>query len=36
VPFEGPLVIEDRETTILVPPGWSATTDVHHNVVITR
>lgn len=36
VPVDGPLVIEDRETTILVPPDWSATTDAHHNVVITR
>lgn len=32
----GPVVVEDRETTILVPPGWFAAIDAQNNVVITR
>jgi N-methylhydantoinase A/oxoprolinase/acetone carboxylase beta subunit len=35
-PVAGPLVVEDRESTILVPPGWSAAIDANRNVVITR
>lgn len=35
-PVDGPMVIEDRETTILVPPGWSASTDPDLNVILTR
>jgi N-methylhydantoinase A/oxoprolinase/acetone carboxylase beta subunit len=35
-PVPGPVVVEDRETTILVPPGWHVCTDAGLNVVLTR
>ena len=31
---EGPLLIGDDTSTAYVPPGWSARTDAHHNVVL--
>jgi N-methylhydantoinase A/oxoprolinase/acetone carboxylase beta subunit len=32
--FEGPAVVEQTDTTLLVPPGASATVDQHLNIVI--
>jgi len=29
----GPAIIEERETTIVIPPGWSATVDAFGCVV---
>ena len=31
----GPAIIEERETTIVIPPGWSATVDAFGCVVAT-
>jgi N-methylhydantoinase A len=33
--FDGPAIIEERETTIVVPPGWHATVDAFGCVVAT-
>lgn len=33
--FDGPAIIEERETTIVVPPGWHATVDTFGCVVAT-
>ena len=33
---EGPLLIADDTSTAYVPPGWRATVDSHHNVILTR
>jgi N-methylhydantoinase A len=35
-PVPGPLVIADGESTIVVPPTWSATVDSDFNVVLSR
>jgi N-methylhydantoinase A len=32
----GPALIEERETTLVVPPGWQATVDDHGCVIATR
>ncbi|MBB4684051.1 hydantoinase/oxoprolinase family protein [Amycolatopsis jiangsuensis] len=34
-PKPGPLVVEDMDSTTLVPPGARARLDTHHNIVIT-
>ena len=33
---EGPVLIEERETTIVIPPGWKATVDRLGCIVATR
>ena len=33
---EGPVLIEERETTIVIPPGWKATVDRFGCIVATR
>ena len=35
-PRDGPLVVEEYDTTIVVPPGWQATRDGWNNIVIDR
>ena len=35
-PREGPLVVEEYDTTIVVPPGWEASRDGWNNVVVDR
>ncbi|MDQ0390944.1 hydantoinase/oxoprolinase family protein [Labrys monachus] len=32
----GPLVVEEADATTVVPPGWRATLDAQHNIVIDR
>jgi len=32
----GPALLEDSTSTISIPAGWSATTDDHHNLILTR
>jgi N-methylhydantoinase A/oxoprolinase/acetone carboxylase beta subunit len=34
--YEGPLIIEDDEATVVVPPGWRATIDDHATVTMRR
>jgi len=36
VPREGPLIVEEYDTTIVVRPGWSARLDDWNNVVLER
>jgi N-methylhydantoinase A/oxoprolinase/acetone carboxylase beta subunit len=31
----GPALIEDRWSTVIVPPGWQARLDGHANLIIT-
>ena len=31
--FDGPAIVEERETTIVIPPGWHATVDAFGCVV---
>jgi N-methylhydantoinase A len=33
---EGPAIVEERESTAVVPPGWTATTDQHANLDLQR
>ncbi|MFQ6043153.1 MAG: hydantoinase/oxoprolinase family protein [Candidatus Poribacteria bacterium] len=33
---QGPLIIEEYDSTIVVPPGWNASLDKRGNVLITR
>jgi N-methylhydantoinase A len=35
-PVVGPLIVVDHESTVVVPPGWSARTDDAFDVVLTR
>jgi N-methylhydantoinase A len=32
----GPLLLDEPDTTIVVPPGWTAALDARHNVVLSR
>lgn len=32
----GPLIVEEYDSTTVVPPGWHATLDVFTNIIITR
>ncbi|MFF3569143.1 hydantoinase/oxoprolinase family protein [Nocardia jiangxiensis] len=32
----GPLIVDDRESTVVVPPTWNATIDNSANIVLTR
>ena len=34
--LEGPAIIEERETTIVLPPGWSAVVDQIGCIVARR
>ncbi|HSV50514.1 MAG TPA: hydantoinase/oxoprolinase family protein [Burkholderiaceae bacterium] len=34
-PVQGPLIVEEYDSTVVIPPGASAMTDEHHNIVIT-
>jgi len=33
--LNGPAIIEERETTIVIPPGWKAGVDAYGCVVAT-
>jgi N-methylhydantoinase A len=35
-PHEGPCIVEEYDTTCLVPPGWTARLDRHGNIVMSR
>lgn len=35
-PREGPLVVEEYDTTIVVPPGWRASRDGWNNILVDR
>jgi N-methylhydantoinase A len=35
-PQPGPLIIEEPDTTIVVPPGWSVSSDQHSNLTLSR
>ena len=32
----GPAIVEERETTIVVPPGWEAKVDAYRNLILER
>jgi N-methylhydantoinase A len=32
----GPVIIEEVDTTVVVPPGWTATVDAHGFIILTR
>ena len=32
--LEGPALIDDKTTTVLVPPGFACEVDVYHNLVL--
>jgi N-methylhydantoinase A len=32
----GPMIVEEPDTTVLVPPGWSANLDAYSNVVLNK
>lgn len=32
----GPAIVEERETTIVVPPGWHAEVDAYRNLILER
>ena len=34
--IDGPLIIEEPDTTIVVPPGWSVSKDEHENLLLER
>ncbi|MFF5989484.1 hydantoinase/oxoprolinase family protein [Prauserella flavalba] len=34
--LEGPVIIEQPDGVVVIPPGGAATTDVHGNIVVTR
>lgn len=34
--IDGPVIIEDHESTVVVPPNWSAEVDASFNIVLTR
>lgn len=33
---DGPLIIEEPDTTVVVPPGWSVLRDAHGNLILRR
>jgi len=34
--LQGPVIIEQFDTTIVVPPGWRVSTDAYANLMIER
>src|SRR5262249_17936704 len=34
--FAGPAIVEQFDATTVVPPGWRATVDRFHNLILTR
>jgi N-methylhydantoinase A len=34
-PVQGPVIVEEYDSTVVIPPGASAIADEHHNIVIT-
>jgi N-methylhydantoinase A len=34
-PLGGPLVIEEFDTTVVVPPGWRSELDSYGNIILT-
>ena len=32
----GPVIVEEFDTTVVVPPSWAARIDVHGNIVLSR
>jgi N-methylhydantoinase A len=34
--IEGPLIIEEYDSTTVVPPGWKAELDGFNNIVMTK
>lgn len=35
-PRAGPAIVEEYDTTVLIPPGWTARLDEHGNIVLSR
>ncbi|MCY3827496.1 MAG: hydantoinase/oxoprolinase family protein, partial [Rhodospirillaceae bacterium] len=35
-PFEGPAVVVQRDTTTVVPPGWTAAAQADRNLILQR
>jgi N-methylhydantoinase A len=35
-PFEGPAIVFQRDTTVLVPPGWSGCAQPSGNLILAR
>ena len=35
-PQPGPCIVEEYDTTCLIPPGWTARLDEHGNIIMTR
>ena len=33
---EGPLVVEEYDSTTVIPPNWKATTDQWSNIILSR
>jgi N-methylhydantoinase A len=33
-PLDGPLILEEFDTTIVVPPGWRASLDAFGNIML--
>jgi len=34
--ISGPVIVEEYDSTCIVPPGWSAALDAQNNIVLTR
>ena len=34
--MSGPIIVEEYDSTCIVPPGWSASLDAQNNIVLTR
>ncbi len=35
-PTPGPLIVEEYDSTVVVPPGWQAARDDRDNIILTR
>ncbi len=35
-PQNGPVIIEEPDTTVVVPPGWSISSDAYTNLTLTK
>ena len=33
---EGPLIVEEYDSTTVVPPGWNATADQWSNIILEK
>ena len=32
----GPAIVQEYDTTVVVPPGWTAVLDAHGNILLER